>query len=197
MEYTALHGMEYYGECGPVVAALGYRLVELKVIRHRGTIQVSVVITGKAPEPPGNGAPTSGAPHGEPPGNKAPLSEPSGNAAAGIGVSDCARVHRVLLPRLEALLGSDDVAMEVGSPGTERVIKNAAEFALFVGRPLRVWDRTITEWRSGILAAAEAGCLRLRPTNTAGTADVSVDVVTDVTAEVTVRYEDIAKAKLF
>jgi ribosome maturation factor RimP len=175
MEYTALHGMEYYGECGPVVAALGYRLVELKVIRHRGTIQVSVVITAKAPEPAGDGAP----------------------GAPGIGVSDCARVHRVLLPRLEALLGSDDIAMEVSSPGTERLIKNAAEFALFVGRPLRVWDRTITEWRSGILAAAEDGCLRLRPATTASKAAVTLDEATDVAGVVTVMYEDIAKAKLF
>ena len=34
-----------------------------------------------------------------------------------IGVNDCAKVHRVLLTRLEALLGTEETTMELTSPG--------------------------------------------------------------------------------
>ena len=33
--------------------------------------------------------------------------------AVNIGVNDCAKVHRVLLPRLEALLGTEETSMEL------------------------------------------------------------------------------------
>ena len=50
--------------------------------------------------------------------------------AVNIGVNDCAKVHRVLLPRLEALLGTEETSMELTSPGIEHNIKNAAEFEI-------------------------------------------------------------------
>ena len=45
-----------------------------------------------------------------------------------IGIDDCSKVHRALLPRLEALLKTEYTFMEVTSPGMDRNIKNAAEF---------------------------------------------------------------------
>ena len=77
--------------------------------------------------------------------------EPEGN----IGVNDCAKVHRVLLPRLEALLGTEDTMMELTSPGIEHNIKNAAEFGVFTGRAVRVWDKTVTDWVSGTIKSAD------------------------------------------
>ena len=102
--------------------------------------------------------------------------EPEGN----IGVNDCAKVHRVLLTRLEALLGTEDTMMELTSPGIEHNIKNAAEFAVFAGRAVRVWDKTVTDWVSGKIKAAD---------------DKSVTLEAEDGKEFTVSYENIAKAK--
>jgi len=44
----------------------------------------------------------------------------------GVGIDDCSKVHRALLSRAEVLLNSQDIQMEVSSPGLNRVIKNAA-----------------------------------------------------------------------
>lgn len=98
-----------------------------------------------------------------------------------IGVDDCSKVHHALLPRLEALLGTEDTYMEVTSPGMDRNIKNAAEFEIFVGREVRVWDTTISDWVSGIIVKAD---------------DKSVSLENVSTKEVvSVDYDKIAKAK--
>lgn len=97
-----------------------------------------------------------------------------------IGVNDCAKVHRVLLTRLEALLGTEETTMELTSPGIEHNIKNAAEFAIFKGRAVRVWDKISTDWINGIINSAD---------------DKSVTLEKEDGTLVTVSYENIAKAK--
>jgi len=104
----------------------------------------------------------------------------SADPSADIGVNDCAKVHRALLPRLEALLGTEDTSMELTSPGIEHNIKNAAEFALFAGREVRVWDKTVSDWVGGKISGADA---------------VSVRLECPSGEEITVLYSDIAKAK--
>lgn len=99
---------------------------------------------------------------------------------ANIGVQDCAKVHRVLLPCLEELLGTEETSMELTSPGIEHNIKNAAEFALFVGRDVRVWDKTITDWIGGVIKSAD---------------EKSVTMAKEDGEIITVLYENIAKAK--
>ena len=51
--------------------------------------------------------------------------------------------------------------MEVTSPGMERNIKNAAEFALFVNLFVRVWDTEVTDWVPGKIVAATTASLTL------------------------------------
>ncbi|MBP3742838.1 MAG: ribosome maturation factor [Treponema sp.] len=104
----------------------------------------------------------------------------SKDSSANIGVNDCAKVHRVLLPRLEALLGTEDTMMELTSPGIEHNIKNAAEFTVFTGREVRVWDKTVTDWVGGKIISAD---------------DKSVTMETEGGEKLTVSYENIAKAK--
>ena len=77
------------------------------------------------------------------------------DAGASLGVDECSKVHRALLPRLQALLETDQTYMELTSPGTDRNIKNAAEFALFEGREVRVWDKNISDWISGKILGAD------------------------------------------
>ncbi len=102
--------------------------------------------------------------------------DPNGN----MGVNDCAKVHRVLLPKLEELLGTEETSMELTSPGIEHNLKNAAEFALFAGRTVRIWDKTVTDWISGTIVSAD---------------DKSVTLKKDDGTEFTQSFENIAKAK--
>ena len=104
----------------------------------------------------------------------------STNPDENIGVVDCAKVHRVLLTRLEALLGTEDTMMELTSPGIEHNIKNAAEFAVFTGRSIRVWDKTVNDWVHGKIYSADEKSVTLEQTD--GT-------------RATYLYENIAKAK--
>ncbi|MBQ8013529.1 MAG: ribosome maturation factor [Treponema sp.] len=106
------------------------------------------------------------------------------DATENIGVNDCSRVHKVLLPALEEMLGTDNTYMELTSPGMERNIKNAAEFPLFVGREIRVFDKTVTDWVGGFLRAADNTSLTLEETKEDGSVE-----------QKTISFENIAKAK--
>ena len=97
-----------------------------------------------------------------------------------IGVNDCAKVHRALLTRLEALLGTEETTMELTSPGIEHNIKNAAEFTIFTGREIRIWDKTVNDWVHGKIYSADEKSVTLEQTD--GT-------------RATYLYENIAKAK--
>lgn len=102
------------------------------------------------------------------------------NPDENMGVNDCAKVHRVLLPKLEELLGTEDTTMELTSPGIEHNIKNAAEFAVFKGRNVRVWDKEITDWIGGKIISAD---------------DKSVTMEKENGEQITELFENIAKAK--
>ncbi len=106
------------------------------------------------------------------------------DSTVNIGVNDCSKVHHALLPKIEEILGTDDTYMELTSPGMERNIKNAAEFKLFTGREVRVWDRTVTDWVGGKLLSSDEKSLTLEVV----LADGSIE-------NKTVCYENIAKAK--
>jgi ribosome maturation factor RimP len=81
----------------------------------------------------------------------------------GIGIEDCEKVHRALRARLEALTGMDDFSMEVASPGTERVITNAAELPLFAERAARFWDTRSSAWVSGVIKGVTEENVSIRP----------------------------------
>lgn len=101
------------------------------------------------------------------------------DAGASLGVDECSKVHRALLPRLQDLLETDQTYMELTSPGTDRNIKNAAEFALFEGREVRVWDKNVSDWISGKILGADETSVALEVEG----------------QERKFRYEEIAKAK--
>ena len=72
----------------------------------------------------------------------------------GVGIDDCAQVHRTLLPRLELLMSNRDVALQVMSPGIDRVFKDWTEFGVFVGRGVTVLLRDDEAWISGVISRA-------------------------------------------
>ena len=106
------------------------------------------------------------------------------DSSVNIGVNDCSRVHKVLLPALEEMLGTENTYMELTSPGMERNIRNAAEFPLFLGRQIRVYDKTVTDWVGGILKSADSQSLTLEETKEDGSLESKV-----------ISFENIAKAK--
>ena len=163
MEYISIDSIPHFADCSPLLTGLGYVLVDLKVVPQNGSIKVTAVIT-----------------------------KPAGDSGA-VGVNDCARVHRALLPRLEAVLDSQGIYMEVASPGMERLIKNPAEFALFVGRYVRVWDSQITDWVAGKIISSDDQSITL---------ELVGEGVTEESAQMqagqvsTIPYQRISKAKL-
>ncbi len=100
----------------------------------------------------------------------------------GVGIADCTKVHRALLPRLEAVLSSQDMYVEVTSPGLDRILKNAAEFAVFKGKTVKVWNTDISDWIQGTIL--ESG-------------NESVTLAADSGEAVVIPFVKIAKAKLF
>jgi ribosome maturation factor RimP len=99
----------------------------------------------------------------------------------GVGIADCTHVHRALLPRLEAVLATQDMYVEVTSPGLDRIFKNASEFAVFTGKQVKVWNTDISDWVEGTIVSSDSVSVRL------GTASGETDIP----------YIKIAKAKLF
>lgn len=98
----------------------------------------------------------------------------------GVGIAECTRVHRALLLRLEAILSSQDMYVEVTSPGLDRILKNAAEFAIFTGKQVKVWNADISDWMSGTVVSSD---------------NESVVLGTD-NGEIKIAYSKISKAKL-
>ncbi len=71
------------------------------------------------------------------------------NSAETIGINDCSKAHRQLLPYFEQVLNSEDLYMEVTSPGMERTLKHAGEFSLFIEKNVKIWYTEISDWIPG------------------------------------------------
>ena len=74
---------------------------------------------------------------------------------ASLGVDDCSKAHRAVTPRLELAFPSEDIYLEVSSPGIERLIKDGVEFTHYRGRGVRCYRTDIADWTAGILEAAD------------------------------------------
>ncbi|MCL1812906.1 MAG: ribosome assembly cofactor RimP [Treponema sp.] len=97
-----------------------------------------------------------------------------------IGTDELSRVHRAVLPRLELALEGKDLYIEVSSPGTDRLIKEGAEFRYYTGKAVKCWQTGADNWKQGILRGSDE------------------EKITLETAEgiQTMNYKTIAKAKL-
>jgi len=72
-----------------------------------------------------------------------------------IGTDDCSMVHRAVMPRLELLFEGQDIYLEVSSTGIDRQIKEAGEFAHYVGKGVRCYRTDISDWTAGYLEAVD------------------------------------------
>jgi len=123
-------------ELEPVINGLGFALVEASLFRGKGkgagNAQVRLVITGKT----GEGAAERG-------------------RAAGIGTAELSRIHRALLPRLELILEGRELYLELSSPGTDRIIREGAEFSHYTGRAVKCWLTGADAWERGVLRGSD------------------------------------------
>lgn len=74
--------------------------------------------------------------------------------ASGVSIDDCAEVHRLVHPRAEMILDDRDLAVQVASPGIDRVLKDNGEFAVFVGSTVRVLLIGESDWLVGVIQGA-------------------------------------------
>ncbi len=75
----------------------------------------------------------------------------------GTGTDQCSAAHRLAYPRLQALLGTEDVTLEVASPGIDRPLRSPREWRVFQGRAVRVLPKEGGDWIRGRLVSAEGG----------------------------------------
>lgn len=92
--------------------------------------------------------------------------------SGGIGVDDCAIVHRSVLPRLEAVLERDDIRMEVSSPGIGRKLKSWSEFKAFVGEGVTIGLKDGTT-ETGTITKSDG--TRLELTGDGGTQEIDTE----------------------
>jgi ribosome maturation factor RimP len=81
--------------------------------------------------------------------------------APSVGLEDCATAHRTILPRIEMLMDSRDVRVEVTSPGISRKIKSNREFHVFAGKGVRILLDDEDEWIGGVILGADEHAVRL------------------------------------
>jgi ribosome maturation factor RimP len=80
---------------------------------------------------------------------------------AGTGTNECTKAYRLIYPRLQVMLGVEDVYLEVSSPGIDRLIRSTREYGIFVGKGLRVLLVNETEWLSGRIESVSGKSLVL------------------------------------
>jgi ribosome maturation factor RimP len=97
-----------------------------------------------------------------------------------IGVEDCSRVHRSIMPRLELAYPGQDINLEVSSTGIDRLIKDGREFTHYLGRPVRCYRTDISDWTAGVLLSV----------------DEEKIILNEEGKEIALTYEVIAKARL-
>jgi ribosome maturation factor RimP len=102
-------------------------------------------------------------------------------SAEGVGIDECAKVHRLIHPRLQVLLEDADIQLEVSSPGTERWLKSPREYEIFSGRGVRAYLRSESAWLGGVLRGLEEGLVVIEARGR---------------DRVRIRMEDIAKMRL-
>jgi ribosome maturation factor RimP len=140
----------------PVARGLGMSLVRLTLSRHKGSVQIRAVVCKTA----GDGSGTAG--------------------GFDVGVGDCSRVHRAMLPILESAFPGQDLYVELSSPGIDGIIRDGSEFVHYIGRGVRCYRTDISDWTGGILRSADEKGIVLK----------GKDGMTEIA------YERIAKAKL-
>jgi ribosome maturation factor RimP len=105
-----------------------------------------------------------------------------------VNVDHCAKVYRLVYPRMELQLSERDLQLEVSTPGLQRNLKDVYEFTLFGGRRVRVYDTTKEAWVSGIIQSSDDTSVTL--------SEVFIEDSKEMQENMVVEFASIQKAKL-
>ena len=78
------------------------------------------------------------------------------HSSTGLGIDECSKAHRLLIPRLETLLASENISVEVGSPGLERNLKFLRELDLYVGKKAKFYLAGGSDWEPCVIESVAA-----------------------------------------
>ncbi len=98
----------------------------------------------------------------------------------GVGLEECSRVYKTILPRIELLEDTRNINLEVSSPGLSRNIKSIEEFGIFVGKRVKILKKDESGWIHGRIISVDNNSVKINEDKNA----------------ITVSFEDINKAKL-
>ena len=98
----------------------------------------------------------------------------------GVGLEECSRVYKTILPRIELLEDTRNINLEVSSPGLSRNIKFIEEFGIFVGKRVKILKKDESGWIHGRIISVDNNSVKINEDKNA----------------ITVSFEDINKAKL-
>lgn len=94
----------------------------------------------------------------------------------GIGHNDLVKIHRTVQARLEIIEAhSDDISIELSTPGIERTIKNNWEYSIFVGKGIKVMPDDKNEWIYGMLEHADDKDIHIRTAQ--GLVTIAIDSI--------------------
>lgn len=83
----------------------------------------------------------------------------------GISLGDCEEVHKIVRPRLDLLVESRDLSLEITSPGIDRRIKSSREYAVFKGKFAKILLEDSNDWISGKIEESDGVTLVLKVDN--------------------------------
>jgi len=72
------------------------------------------------------------------------------HSPSGLGIEELSKAHRLLIPRLETLLQTEELSVEVGSPGLERNLKFKRELAFYLGKKMMLYLTGASDWEEGL-----------------------------------------------
>ncbi len=105
-----------------------------------------------------------------------------------ITLDELESAYNLIYPRYSVLLGERDLELEVSSPGLERAFRDCHEFSVFLGRRVRLYSVQHSSYISGIILKSDERSVTL--------GDYRVEDTSSSGEEISVMYDDIAKAKL-
>jgi ribosome maturation factor RimP len=79
----------------------------------------------------------------------------------GVTLKVCEDVHKVIRPRLDLLVESRDLSLEITSPGIDRRIKSSREYAVFKGKFVKILLENSNDWISGKIEESDGVTLVL------------------------------------
>ena len=73
---------------------------------------------------------------------------------SGVDLGDTTTAYKAVYSRLTVALDTEDIHLEVSSPGVYRSLKDAREFSIFIGSRVKVLCDTRDDWVTGTITCA-------------------------------------------